>query len=64
MSEFCFILVGFTALVGACLVLGRARNHQDVKIPIFPTIGVCTVILEFLQTVTTSKGSVQMRLRM
>ena len=32
MSEICFILVGFTALVGACLVLDRAKNLQDVKI--------------------------------
>lgn len=48
MSEICFIFAGFTALVGACLVLGRVRNHQDVKIPIFLTIGVCTVILELI----------------
>ena len=45
MSEICFILAGFTALVGACLVLARAKNLQDVKIPIFLTIGVCTILL-------------------
>lgn len=45
MSEICFILAGFTALVGAFLVLDRARNLQDVKIPIFLTIGVCTILL-------------------
>jgi hypothetical protein len=38
MSEICFILVGFTALVGACLVLDRAKNLQDVKITIFLTM--------------------------
>jgi uncharacterized membrane protein len=45
MSEICFILAGFTALVGACLVLDRAKNLQDVKIPIFLTIEVCTILL-------------------
>lgn len=45
MSEICFILAGFTVLVGACLVLGRAKNLQDVKIPIFLTIGVCIILL-------------------
>ena len=45
MSEICFILAGFTALVGACLVLGRAKNLQDVKIPIFLTMAVCTILL-------------------
>lgn len=45
MSEICFILAGFTALVGACLVLDRAKNLLDVKIPIFLTIGVCTILL-------------------
>ena len=45
MSEICFILAGFTALVGACLVLDRAKNLQDVKIPIFLTMAVCTILL-------------------
>lgn len=45
MSEICFILAGFTVLVGACLVLGRAKNLLDVKIPIFLTIGVCIILL-------------------
>ena len=45
MSEKCFILAGFTALVGACLVLDRAKNLQDVKIPIFLTMAVCTILL-------------------
>lgn len=45
MSEICFILVGFTALVGACLVLDRAKNLQDVKITIFLTMAVCTILL-------------------
>lgn len=45
MSEICFILAGFTALVGACLVLDRAKNLQNVKIPIFLTIGVCIILL-------------------
>ena len=45
MSEKCFILAGFTALVGACLVLDRAKNLQDVKIPIFLTMVVCTILL-------------------
>ena len=47
MSEICFILAGFTALVGACLVLDRAKNLQDVKIPIFLTMAVCTILREF-----------------
>ena len=45
MSEICFILAGFTALIGACLVLDRAKNLQDVKITIFLTIGACTILL-------------------
>ena len=45
MSEICFILAGFTALVGACLLLDRAKNLQDVKIPIFLTMVVCTILL-------------------
>ena len=45
MSEICFILAGFTALVGACLVLGRAKNLLDVKIPGFLTMAVCTILL-------------------
>ena len=45
MSEICFILAGFTVLVGACRVLGRAKNLQDVKIPIFLTMAVCTILL-------------------
>ena len=45
MSEICFILAGFTALVGACLVLGRAKNLQDVKIPVFLRMAVCTILL-------------------
>lgn len=45
MSEICFILVGFTALVGVCLVLDRAKNLQDVKITIFLTMAVCTILL-------------------
>lgn len=45
MSEVCFILAGFTALVGACLVLDWAKNLQDVKIPIFLTMAVCTILL-------------------
>lgn len=45
MSEICFIFAGFTALVGACLVLGQAKNLQNVKITIFLTMAVCTILL-------------------
>ena len=45
MSEKCFFLAGIVAIIGAIEVIRRARRMQDVKAPIFLSIGSCVLLL-------------------
>lgn len=45
MSNKCFFLAGIVAIIGAIEVIRRARRMQDVKAPIFLTMGSCVLLL-------------------
>lgn len=45
MSDKCFFLAGIVAIIGAIEVIRRARRMQDVKAPIFLTMGSCVLLL-------------------
>ena len=45
MGNKCFLLAGIIAIIGAIEVIRRVRRMQDVKDPIFLTIGSCVLLL-------------------
>ena len=45
MSNKCFLLAGTIAIIDAIEVIRRARRMQDVKAPIFLTMGSCVLLL-------------------
>ena len=45
MSNKCFLLAGTIAIIGAIEVIRRVKRMQDVKAPIFLTIGSCVLLL-------------------
>lgn len=45
MSDKCFFLADIVAIIGAIEVIRRARRMQDVKAPIFLTMGSCVLLL-------------------
>ena len=45
MSNKCFLLAGAIAIIGAIEVIRRVKRMQDIKAPIFLTIGSWVLLL-------------------
>ena len=45
MSNKCFLLAGTIAIIGAIEVIRRVKRMQDIKAPIFLTMGSCVLLL-------------------
>lgn len=45
MGDKCFFLAGAVAIIGAIEVIRRVRRMQDIKAPIFLSVGSCVLLL-------------------